>query len=179
RADASRWGVPAWPRGSGSTHLNRPRARSKGSGPAEPTAVSGSRGPVEGSREDRVSADRFSVDIRHSRRDRLPFSSRSLTCTIGQEAIGPRGYPLGLSREHGPSPQPSTEPVTMKVVLAEKPSVARELASFLGATSRRDGYLEGRGYQVTWALGHLAALKEPEDYDPALHNWSLPPLPFV
>jgi DNA topoisomerase-3 len=67
----------------------------------------------------------------------------------------------------------------MKVVLAEKPSVARELASFLGATSRRDGYYEGRGYQVTWALGHLATLKEPEDYDPALKKWSLDALPFV
>jgi DNA topoisomerase-3 len=67
----------------------------------------------------------------------------------------------------------------MKVVLAEKPSVARELASFLGAASRRDGYLEGRGYQVTWALGHLATLKEPEDYDPALKKWSLAALPFV
>src|SRR3954464_12897534 len=67
----------------------------------------------------------------------------------------------------------------MRVVLAEKPSVARELASFLGATARRDGYFEGRGYQVTWALGHLAMLKEPEDYDPALKRWSLATLPFV
>src|SRR3954449_1821320 len=67
----------------------------------------------------------------------------------------------------------------MRVVLAEKPSVARELASFLGATSRRDGYLEGKGYQVTWALGHLATLKEPEDYDAALKRWSLATLPFV
>src|SRR6266542_1592432 len=67
----------------------------------------------------------------------------------------------------------------MKVVLAEKPSVARELASFLGASSRREGYFEGRGYQVTWALGHLATLKEPEDYDPALKRWSLATLPFV
>jgi DNA topoisomerase-3 len=67
----------------------------------------------------------------------------------------------------------------MRVVLAEKPSVAREIASFLGASSRRDGYLEGRGYQVTWALGHLATLKEPEDYDPALKKWSLAALPFV
>ncbi|MGA2704616.1 MAG: hypothetical protein ABSH35_26415 [Isosphaeraceae bacterium] len=46
----------------------------------------------------------------------------------------------------------------MKVVLAEKPPVARELASFLGATQRHDGYYEGRGYQVTWALGHLVTL---------------------
>jgi DNA topoisomerase-3 len=67
----------------------------------------------------------------------------------------------------------------MKVVLAEKPSVARELASFLGASARREGYLEGHGYQVTWALGHLATLKEPQDYDPALKRWSLEALPFV
>jgi DNA topoisomerase IA len=56
----------------------------------------------------------------------------------------------------------------MRVVLAEKPSVARELASFLGARTRADGYFEGQGYQVTWAFGHLVTLKEPEDYDPAL-----------
>jgi DNA topoisomerase-3 len=67
----------------------------------------------------------------------------------------------------------------MKVVLAEKPSVARELASFLGADARRDGYFEGQGYQVTWALGHLVTLKEPEDYDPALKKWSLETLPIV
>src|SRR3712207_4909519 len=67
----------------------------------------------------------------------------------------------------------------MKVVLAEKPSVARELAAFLGARARHDGYFEGGGYQVTWALGHLATLKEPEDYDPALKRWSLATLPCV
>src|SRR5262249_10745468 len=67
----------------------------------------------------------------------------------------------------------------MKVVLAEKPSVARELAAFLGASARREGYFEGKGYQVTWALGHLATLKEPQDYDPALKRWSLEALPFV
>ncbi len=67
----------------------------------------------------------------------------------------------------------------MRVVLAEKPSVARELASFLGASERRDGYFEGRGYLVTWALGHLATLKEPEDYDPALKQWSLSTLPII
>ena len=67
----------------------------------------------------------------------------------------------------------------MRVVLAEKPSVARELASFLGAGGRQDGYFEGRGYQVTWALGHLATLKEPEDYDPALKKWSLSTLPII
>ena len=67
----------------------------------------------------------------------------------------------------------------MKVVLAEKPSVARELATFLGARSKRDGYFEGGGYRVTWALGHLATLKEPQDYDPALKRWSLESLPIV
>ncbi len=56
----------------------------------------------------------------------------------------------------------------MIVVLAEKPSVARDLASFLGAGQRHDGYYQGQGYQVTWALGHLVTLKEPHDYDPAL-----------
>ena len=67
----------------------------------------------------------------------------------------------------------------MKVVLAEKPSVARDLALFLSAGSKRDGYFEGSGYQVTWSLGHLATLKEPEDYDPALKRWSLDALPIV
>lgn len=67
----------------------------------------------------------------------------------------------------------------MIVVIAEKPSVARELAAFLGARARHEGYLEGGGYQVTWALGHLATLKEPEDYDPALKRWSLETLPIV
>lgn len=67
----------------------------------------------------------------------------------------------------------------MIVVIAEKPSVARDLAAFLGASIRRDGYLEGNGYQVTWALGHLATLKEPEDYDPLLKKWSLETLPIL
>lgn len=67
----------------------------------------------------------------------------------------------------------------MKVVLAEKPSVARELASFLKAKSRRDGYFEGGGYQVTWAFGHLVELNEPADYDPTLKKWSVETLPFV
>jgi len=67
----------------------------------------------------------------------------------------------------------------MRVVIAEKPSVARELAAFLGAGTKHEGYLEGRGYQVTWALGHLVTLKEPQDYDPALKKWSLATLPIV
>jgi len=67
----------------------------------------------------------------------------------------------------------------VKVILAEKPSVAREIAAFVGARSRHDSYLEGGGYQVTWAFGHLVELKEPQDYDPALRRWSLDTLPFV
>ena len=67
----------------------------------------------------------------------------------------------------------------MRVVLAEKPSVAREIAAALGAGARCDGYFEGRGSQVTWALGHLVTLKEPEDYDPSLKKWSLATLPIV
>ena len=67
----------------------------------------------------------------------------------------------------------------MKLVLAEKPSVARDLARFLRATTKHDGYLEGNGYQVTWAYGHLVTLKEPEDYDPTLKRWLLEPLPIV
>lgn len=67
----------------------------------------------------------------------------------------------------------------MIVVLAEKPSVARDLAAALGARARRDGYFEGEGYQVTWAFGHLVGLQEPEDYDPALKRWSLDSLPIL
>ena len=87
-------------------------------------------------------------------------------------------------RASGPSPSRRdanrrTVPRTMRVVLAEKPSVARELAAFLGAVEKRDGYFEGRGDRVTWALGHLVTLKEPQDYDPALKKWTLDSLPIV
>jgi len=67
----------------------------------------------------------------------------------------------------------------MNVVVAEKPSVARDLAKVLGATKRHEGYLEGNGWRVTWALGHLATLKTPDEYDPALKRWSMERLPFV
>lgn len=52
----------------------------------------------------------------------------------------------------------------MKAIIAEKPSVAREIAALLGATEKKDGFLTGNGYMVTWALGHLIALGMPEDY---------------
>ncbi len=67
----------------------------------------------------------------------------------------------------------------MIVILAEKPSVARDLARVLGATKRQEGYLEGNGYAVTWAYGHLVELEEPECYDPALKRWSLSSLPIL
>lgn len=52
----------------------------------------------------------------------------------------------------------------MKAIIAEKPSVAREIAQILDANNRKDGYFEGNGYCVTWALGHLVSLGMPEDY---------------
>lgn len=67
----------------------------------------------------------------------------------------------------------------MIVVLTEKPSVARDIAAFLGANKRQEGYFEGNGYQVTWAFGHLISLKDPEEYDPLLKKWSLATLPFI
>ena len=67
----------------------------------------------------------------------------------------------------------------MKVCIAEKPSVAREIADVLGAKTRRDGYLEGNGYQVTWTFGHLCMLKEPQDYTPQWKYWSLSSLPMI
>ncbi len=67
----------------------------------------------------------------------------------------------------------------MKVILTEKPSVARDIAIHLGANHRHEGYHEGNGYQITWAFGHLIALKDPEDYDPSLKKWSLTTLPFI
>jgi DNA topoisomerase III len=67
----------------------------------------------------------------------------------------------------------------MKVVLAEKPSVGRDIAACLGCRTRHDGYFEGGGYQVTWTFGHLFTLKEPGDYDPTFKRWSLDTLPIV
>lgn len=65
----------------------------------------------------------------------------------------------------------------MKVVLAEKPSVAKDIARVLGATHRENGYLEGNGYQVTWAFGHLVALCNPEEY--GFSKWDLNELPMI
>ncbi|MCC2600578.1 type IA DNA topoisomerase [Sphingobacterium sp. FBM7-1] len=66
----------------------------------------------------------------------------------------------------------------MKAIIAEKPSVAREIATLLGATEKRDGYLAGNGYEVTWALGHLVGLAMPEDYGvSSFQREALPILP--
>ncbi|GAA4504183.1 DNA topoisomerase 3 [Hymenobacter ginsengisoli] len=67
----------------------------------------------------------------------------------------------------------------MKVCLAEKPSVAREIAQVIGADRRMDGYYEGNGYQVTWTFGHFCQLKEPDDYRPEWKRWSLHDLPMI
>ena len=67
----------------------------------------------------------------------------------------------------------------MIVCIAEKPSVAKDIARIIGATTARDGYMEGNGYQVTWTFGHLCELKEPDDYTPMWKHWSLAALPMI
>ncbi len=67
----------------------------------------------------------------------------------------------------------------MIVCIAEKPSVAREIAKVLGANTSHDGYMEGNGYQVTWTFGHLCTLKEPQDYTDQWRRWSLGSLPMI
>lgn len=67
----------------------------------------------------------------------------------------------------------------MKVILTEKPSVARDIAHSLAVRNRKDGYFEGNGYQITWAFGHLVGLQEPDDYDKTWKRWSLQTLPII
>ena len=67
----------------------------------------------------------------------------------------------------------------MIVCIAEKPSVARDIARIIGATAGHDGYMEGNGFQVTWTFGHLCTLKEPHDYTPMWRSWSLTSLPMI
>ena len=67
----------------------------------------------------------------------------------------------------------------MIVCIAEKPSVARDIAEILGAKTRKDGYMEGNGYQVTWTFGHLCGLLEPHDYAPEWKAWALSQLPMI
>ena len=67
----------------------------------------------------------------------------------------------------------------MKVCIAEKPSVAKEIAYIIGANSRKDGYFEGNGYAVTWTFGHLCTLKTPDDYQADWKKWNLNTLPML
>lgn len=67
----------------------------------------------------------------------------------------------------------------MKLVIAEKPSVARDLAAVLGAKQKRNGYLEGNGYQITWCIGHLVQLANPEAYSETYHRWKMETLPIM
>ena len=67
----------------------------------------------------------------------------------------------------------------MKVCIAEKPSVAGEIAKVLGARSKREGYFEGNGYQVTWTYGHLCQLKNPDGYYPDWKRWNMNVLPMI
>ncbi len=78
-----------------------------------------------------------------------------------------------------PPPGPPGRWAAMRVVIAEKPSVARDLARVLGADARRDGFLEGSGLRITWCVGHLAELEEPAHYDARWKSWSLESLPIV
>ena len=67
----------------------------------------------------------------------------------------------------------------MILCITEKPSVGRDIARILGATSRNDGFIEGNGYCVTWTFGHLCCLKEPSDYTPNWRHWSMSALPMI
>lgn len=67
----------------------------------------------------------------------------------------------------------------MKVCIAEKPSVAREIAQIIGARTRQDGYYEGNGYCVSWTFGHLCTLKAPDDYQASWKKWSMLTLPIL
>jgi len=67
----------------------------------------------------------------------------------------------------------------MKLVIAEKPSVAQSLAAVIGATARKDGYLEGNGWRVSWCVGHLAGLADADSYDPKYAKWRYDDLPIL
>ena len=65
------------------------------------------------------------------------------------------------------------------LVIAEKPSMAQSIAKVLGCTGRRDGYLEGNGYLVSWCVGHLVGLAQPEEYDGKYETWKKEDLPII
>jgi len=67
----------------------------------------------------------------------------------------------------------------MKVCIAEKPSVAKDIAHIVGAKHRKDGYFEGNGYAVTWTFGHFCTLYTPDNYEPSWKHWNLHNLPML
>ena len=67
----------------------------------------------------------------------------------------------------------------MKLVITEKPSVAMSIAEVLGCKDRKDGYLEGNGYIVSWCIGHLVGVENPESYDPLYSKWKYEDLPII
>ncbi|NSJ93238.1 type IA DNA topoisomerase, partial [Coprococcus sp. MSK.21.13] len=66
-----------------------------------------------------------------------------------------------------------------KVIIAEKPSVAKNIADALNIKTRRDGYFEGKEYLITWAFGHLLQLYDAKDYDEKMKGWKLEKFPFI
>ena len=66
-----------------------------------------------------------------------------------------------------------------KLVIAEKPSVAQSIAKVIGATERKDGYIEGNGYLVSWCVGHLIELAQPQTYDEKYEKWRYEDLPIL
>ncbi|WP_347707318.1 toprim domain-containing protein, partial [Anaerotruncus sp. 1XD42-93] len=67
----------------------------------------------------------------------------------------------------------------MRLVIAEKPSVAQSLSAVIGANARKDGYLEGNGWRVSWCVGHLAGLADADSYDPKYAKWRYDDLPIL
>ena len=69
--------------------------------------------------------------------------------------------------------------MSVQLVVAEKPSVAQSLAAVIGAKTKKNGYLEGNGYRVSWCIGHLASLADAESYDPKYAKWNYDDLPIL
>lgn len=67
----------------------------------------------------------------------------------------------------------------MKLVIAEKPSVAVSIAKVIGANERKENYYEGNGYKVSWCIGHLIAMSNPDSYDDKYKTWNLNDLPII
>ena len=69
--------------------------------------------------------------------------------------------------------------VVRTLIITEKPSVAGDFAKALGVSDKRDGYIEGNGYAIAWAFGHLTELKEPHDYEDEYRDWNMDVLPIL